>query len=423
MSGTINKRGKSWRIFVSGGTDANGKRVRHTETIHGTYQVARKRLAALEDRVRSGRYIANGFQTFDQYWTRWFPAKRLSIRPMTAAGYERLYKKHLNPALGRKHIQKITSTDIQTIVTEQVKKGNISTASHILQVLKVSFKAALQQGQISVNPTAAVEAPTAKRRELEILTPKDWQKVQAYVADQESHFLTAFTVLITTGVRRSELSGLKWKDIDLQRRLMHIRRSFLVVNGEHHYQNTKTDRSFRSVALDAGTVQTLTTHLNESIQLQSMFGRGVAPDLPVFTLDGSTPVRPDTLSHTWSRVAKALNLNVRLHDLRHTSATLMLAAGVPVGDVADRLGHATPAFTLTVYRHAIPGAQEAAAERLAALLNPAESNDVLAPLLAPSGVNASFKGQNSSVQREIGDGPGTRTPNLVIKSHLLCQLS
>ena len=89
---------------------------------------------------------------------------------------------------------------------------------------------------------------------------------------------------------------------------------------------------------------------------------------------------------------------------------------MPVGDVADRLGHATPAFTLTVYRHAIPGAQEAAAERLAALLNPAESNDVLAPLLAPSGANTSFNGQNSSVQREIGDGPGTRTPNLVIKS-------
>ena len=78
---------------------------------------------------------------------------------------------------------------------------------------------------------------------------------------------------------------------------------------------------------------------------------------------------------------------MRLHDSRHTSATLRLAAGVLVGNVADRLGHAIPAFKLTVYGHAIPGAQEAAAERLAALLNPAESNDVL----APSGANASVK--------------------------------
>ena len=71
MSGTIKKRGNSWRIFVSGGTDASGKRVRHTETIHGTYQVARKRLATLEDRVRSGKYIANGFQTFDHEEFEW----------------------------------------------------------------------------------------------------------------------------------------------------------------------------------------------------------------------------------------------------------------------------------------------------------------------------------------------------------------
>lgn len=398
MSGTIKKRGNAWRIFVSGGS-INGKRIRHTETVQGSYQDARKRLGVLESSVSSGRYIATGLQTLDQFWQNWFPAKRQSIRPMTASGYERLYKKHISPVLGRKKIQKITATEIQSILSSRVDNGNSATAAHILRVLRVAFKAALRQGQITVDPTAAVESPKAKRRELEILSPTDWQRVREYVIENEPHFLAAFTVLITTGLRRSELSGLQWRDIDLERRLIHIRRSFLVVAGEQHYQDTKTDRSFRSIALDAGTVQTLSEHLESSRHLQGMFGRGIASDLPVFTLDGSSPVRPDTLTHAWARVAKALRLNVRLHDLRHSAATLMLAAGVPVGDVADRLGHATPAFTLTVYRHAIPGAQEEAAERLAALLNPPTtsngpaldegvSNVTLAPFMAPSAENS-----------------------------------
>ncbi len=393
MSGTIKKRGSSWRIFVSGGS-VNGKRIRHTETVQGSYQDARKRLSALESSVSSGRYIATGMQSLDQFWQNWFPAKRQSIRPMTALGYERLYKKHILPVLGKKKIQKITASEIQSILSDRVAAGNPATAAHILRVLRVAFKAALRQGQITVDPTAAVESPKSKRRELEILSPSDWQQVRGYVGENESHFLTAFTVLITTGMRRSELSGLQWRDIDLERRLIHIRRSFLVIAGEKHYQDTKTDRSFRSIALDASTVQILREHFDASVHLQGMFGRGIASDLPVFTLDGSTPVRPDTLTHAWTRVAKALGLNVRLHDLRHSAATLMLAAGVPVGDVADRLGHATPAFTLTVYRHAIPGAQEAAAERLAAMLDPTYSDRgqafgkglpivPLAPILAP----------------------------------------
>jgi integrase len=100
-----------------------------------------------------------------------------------------------------------------------------------------------------------------------------------------------------------------------------------------------------------------------------MLGLLTTIDTPVFSLDQLSPLRPDTISQLWLKVKRALGLSVRLHDLRHTAATLMLAAGVPIGDVSDRLGHATPGFTMTVYRHAIPGAQEEAAERLASLLH------------------------------------------------------
>ena len=229
---------------------------------------------------------------------------------------------------------------------------------------------------------------------------------------------------------RSELCGLQWEDIDLGRKLIHVRRSFSVVSGKSYYHEPKTDRSFRAVALDAGTERILREHYESSVRFQAMFGRYNINNVPVFTQDGETPVRPDTLTHAWGRVAKALQLNVRLHDLRHTTATLMLSAGVPVGDVSDRLGHATPGFTLTAYRHAIPGSQEAAAERLANLLNGGdsqpklgESNDLLTQKLAQNAKNSENSGLDASVQIEIGDGPGTRTPNLVIKSHLLCQLS
>ena len=104
-------------------------------------------------------------------------------------------------------------------------------------------------------------------------------------------------------------------------------------------------------------------------RLASLSGRTLAENSPVFSVDGSRPCSPDSITGMWQRVSKKAGVKAKLHDLRRAAATLMLAGGVPVGDVLDRLGHSSPGFTLTVYRHSAPGAQEEAAIKLAAALS------------------------------------------------------
>ncbi|MBI2964665.1 MAG: site-specific integrase, partial [Chloroflexi bacterium] len=169
--------------------------------------------------------------------------------------------------------------------------------------------------------------------------------------------------------RRSEICGLQWSDVDFDRSLVYIRRSYHVVAGVEMYREPKSARSRRAIALDAYSLNILADQRADAERLAGMFGRPLAQNAPVFARANGRPLHPETITKAWVRVARALRLSVRLHDLRHSSATLMLAAGIPVQLVSQRLGHATAGFTLTQYAGVLPGAQVEAAEKLAALLN------------------------------------------------------
>jgi integrase len=370
MTGHIERRKNGWKITISAGTDELGKRQRIYETVKGSKSEARRRLTDLQRQIDTGRFVPRGPRTFGQFVNDWLPNKRHAIRPSTAASYERLLNGYILPALCDRPIQKITSSEVGRIITTQADRGKLSTAEHLFRLMRVVFRSAMQQQEIGRDPTVGVDRPKAKRRELSVLTPSEWRRVSAYVEQRYPHFLTPLTLLITTGLRRSELCGLQWGDIDFDRRVLSVNRGFHVVKGKGGvHTDPKTDRSRRVVALDAIALELLRVQFDNVSTVRSSLDLKTTMETPVFSLDQISPLRPDTISQLWLKVKKALGLNVRLHDLRHTAATLMLAAGVPIGDVSDRLGHATPGFTMTVYRHAIPGAQEEAAERLAALLH------------------------------------------------------
>ncbi|MDA1279820.1 MAG: site-specific integrase [Chloroflexi bacterium] len=202
------------------------------------------------------------------------------------------------------------------------------------------------------------------------LTPEEWHRVASALKSQSSDALAMCTVLVTSGMRRSELAGLRWSDVDIDRQVLHIRRSYHVVRGEKIFKSPKTTRSSRDVALDESTTKFLRLQRNQAQTFADLADRPLSLSAPVFTPDGVRPYAPDSITHMWQRARTAVGLSdVRLQDLRHTTATLSIAAGVNIGAVADKLGHATPGFTLSVYRHAVPGEQQDAANKLAAYLN------------------------------------------------------
>ena len=359
------------RIQVDAGVDpATGKRVRPSEIFKGSMGAAKRRETELKSLIDTGGYVANNTETLSDFVTQWFPGKQASIAATTSSGYRRLLDSHILPELGSLPMQSIAAPDIRRFLRSYSERGALSMGEHLFVFLKMLFNAANSMGVINKSPLKGVDRPRPTRKEMRALTPEEWGKTVASLESQSPDALAICTVLLTTGMRRSELAGLRWNDVDIDRQMLLVRRSYHVVRGVGIYKNPKTDRSTRNIALDDETTQLLRQQRNQAQNLAKLADRPLSLTAPVFTPDGVRPYAPDSITHMWQRARSKVGLDdVRLQDLRHTSATLMIAAGVNVGTVADRLGHSTPGFTLSVYRHAVPGEQQDAAKRLAAALD------------------------------------------------------
>jgi integrase len=172
-----------------------------------------------------------------------------------------------------------------------------------------------------------------------------------------------------TGLRRGELVALRWEDIDLAGARLVVSRAWIETGSGMVESQPKSKRS-RAVDLDTKTVASLVRHQAQQVCEREEWGQGYANnDLVVSWQDGS-PIRPSALSSMFRSVVRGAGLRaIRLHDLRHTHATLALQAGVPITVVTERLGHHSPAFTLAQYAHAMPGMQALAAARVADLVH------------------------------------------------------
>jgi integrase len=173
-----------------------------------------------------------------------------------------------------------------------------------------------------------------------------------------------------TGLRRSELVGLQWADIDLDAALLRVRRRIVAVDGELDTGDPKTERSRRTLDLDPATVAALRAHRTRQLEVRMLVGPGWHERDLVFCAPEGNPWKPDTISQAFDRAVKRHQLTrIRFHDLRHTHATHLLAAGVNPKIVSDRLGHASVAFTLDTYGHVLPGQPAAAVAAVAALVD------------------------------------------------------
>jgi integrase len=190
----------------------------------------------------------------------------------------------------------------------------------------------------------------------------------------DDRLCTLWLLLVSTGMRRGEACGLHWDDLDLEAARVAVRRNLTAVRGrgparEASWSEPKTSRSRRSVALDANTVEQLRAHRRRQLEERLAAGPAYVDRGLVFCREDGSELDPDWVSKRFERLADAAGLpRIRLHDLRHTHATLALQAGVHVKVVSERLGHATVGMTLDTYSHVIPAMQEDAAQRVAALV-------------------------------------------------------
>ncbi|MPZ68810.1 MAG: tyrosine-type recombinase/integrase [Actinobacteria bacterium] len=380
MRGSVFKRSKSWAFAVEVSRDENGTRTRHQKAGFKTKKDAQAAMHEVLHRLGSGEYVAPANLTLASYLrNQWLPAIRASVRPSTFESYRMTVEKHIALTIGGTKLQAVTPAKLNALYADLLAKGRsdgkggLSPKSvrncHV--IIRKALGDAVRWSLIARNPAAFAEPPKltqAGDRTMMTWTPQQARSFLQALSDDRLY--AAWLLALSTGMRRGEILGLRWSDTDLETGKLAIRQTLITVNYEIQFSTPKTSRGRRSIALDKTTANVLRAHRKAQLEERMAIGatRYIDNDLVFCRLDGS-PMHPDLFSQTFDRaVAKSGLPRIRLHDLRHTYATISLEAGVHPKVVSERLGHATVAFTLDRYSHAVPGMQEDAAEKVAALI-------------------------------------------------------
>jgi integrase len=349
--------GKERRRWVPGGPKRGDAERLLTELVKRNNDGYR----APADRIRFGDYLTE----------RWLPLQQAQLRPSTFDSYRRNLELHVIPAIGRIPLQKLAPEDLDTLYAHLLTKGrrngpgglSVKTVRSIHLIIHKALKDALRKGSVIRNVADAADPPklsSAKRPEIKVWAAEE---LRAFLDMIAAHRLyAAFHLTSHTGMRRGEVLGLRWSDIDLDAGRLSVRQAVISVAYELQLSDVKTGSGRRSIDLDTDTVGVLRRWRKGQTEERLVQGAAYADHGLAFSKATGEPIHPDIFSQTFDRAVVRSGLPViTLHDLRHTHASLLLKAGVPVKVVSERLGHASPAFTMSVYQHVIPGMQAEAA--------------------------------------------------------------
>ena len=354
-----------WRLRVYAGQDpVTGKPRFRERGLRATKRDAHTALRKLAAEVDAGRHRSTD-GTLGFLLDRWIAHGAPSWSPTTLDSYTSQVRKHIRPALGDVALSKLGAAELDAFYASLRAKG-LAPASvrknH--NIIRRALVQAVRWGWINANPAALAELPKVTQHEIVPPTGDQVDAVMDLVASLDADLAAFLAVSSGTGARRGEVCGLRAGDFDEEEETLLIARAVVPDGAGIVVKGTKTDRQ-RRIALDPGTAAVLAVHIDRIHKRSAEAGVRMIPNPYLFgrRLDGSMPPKPGTISQAWKRrCARAGVAGVRLHDLRHRQATVLLAAGVDVRTVAGRLGHANAAVTLKVYGHFMPAADRRAAD-------------------------------------------------------------
>lgn len=380
--GSITRRGDSWRIAVELAPDPEtGKRRQRFETFRGSKKDADKRLTELQALVDHQQVGATSKMTLAEYLERWLADYAATKSPKTQHRYRQIVDGYVIRHLGKVRLDRLAPmhfVGLQSQLRETERKdgkGKLSaqTILHVHRVLHVALRCAVEWRLLATNPMDGVKAPRPERRKMRCFDADEARRFLVACAAEGAKWQALFTTLLLTGARPGELKALRWEDVDLIAGVLHIQRHVQRITGRGFVVgDTKTAGSRRSLGIGADLVALLRRHRAEQNVARLRLGPEWQDNGLVFSSETGTYLEEQRVVLVFKRVCRAAGLpEIRVYDLRHTSATLLLANGVDLKTVSERLGHASPNLVLSTYGHTLPGAQAAASKTLEGLLKAA----------------------------------------------------
>ena len=380
MRGHLRRRGNSWEMRAYVGVDPTTNRPKYqTRTFRGGKREADEALARFVTEVSRGGHAARD-TTVDELIRRWLDLVRDDLSPSTVRGYQRIIRSYIAPAIGRVPLAKLRTDQLDRFYSQLRDHGGQegeplapATVRQTHAIVRRALNQALRWGWIATNPASLARPPSVRTRPINPPEPDAVLRLVAEAERTDPDFACFLLLAATTGARRGELCALRWADLDLGSGTLTISRSIVETPGADLLEkDTKTHVS-RRIALDEGSIAALGQHRERCRQRARSCGVTLAESGHVFSPDpdGSQPWVPNEVTKKFIRVRRSIGLDsVRLHDLRHFTATRLLSEGVPVRTVSGRLGHANAATTLGVYAHFVEESDRDAAEKIGSILTP-----------------------------------------------------
>lgn len=373
MAGQIIKRGnRKYLVRVSLGRDAQGKRKTFSKTINGTKKEAEAFKNKILHKLDTGTFVQPTKEYFSNFIINWrdnVAIQRVSSK--TLRGYEQSIRLYLIPYLGNTKLNNITPEQIQSMYQNMMTEKGLSSATirNTHAVLNSSLKQAVKWGKLYRNPAELVDLPKKNSKEMKVLSKEEVDKFLEAVIYNKMKAL--FTLLITTGMRPGEAFALKWSDVDFENNRITVNKSLSRPGGKWKLVEPKTPRGRRSLPVPNTVMGDLKEHKRNQASEKLSAKKNIYADQDfVFATKTGEPYSDrNIISKYFKPLLKSAELpNIRLYDLRHTCATMLLLAGENPKVVSERLGHADVALTLNTYSHVLPSMQENASKRLEDML-------------------------------------------------------
>lgn len=377
------KKGDRYYPVVSR-KDASGTWKRDWHDGHDDLKAAQAALRAILKGLDDRTHVVRRKETVAQYVTDWLAGMKAHVRPATWESYDRNVRVHVIPRLGGLRLQELDGTRLDAFYADLLVDGRLDrhgdrsglapqTVRYVHAILHHALKDAVRTKRIARNVALDARPPrqaSSARKEMKFWTPAELRAFLGHVSD--NRLFPVFLLAATTGMRRGEVLGARWSDLDLDTGTLAVRQTLIAVAHQPVFSTPKTKKGTRLIDLDPTTLAALKAW--KKAQAEERLAFGSWPDLGdhgplVFCKPDGTPFRPEAVTLVFDRrVATSGLRRIRFHDLRHTYATIALKAGVHVKVVSERLGHANIGITLDTYSHVIPGMGKEAADLVADLI-------------------------------------------------------
>jgi len=353
-----------WCATVLVGYNSAGRPIRKTLTAK-TRQEAAQRLRSMQRIQEDGSPIPDATMTVAGLIERWSTdilPNQLARRG--ADNYRSVARNHILPTLGRLKLQSLSVADVDRLLAQKVADGySVSTVKRIRSVLAQALDQGMRWGAVSWNVASLSRAPRGARKEGRTLTPEQARLLLDCLKDHRLRAL--YALMLSVGLRKGEALGLRWEDLDERTQVLRCTRQLQWEDGKLITQDTKTPKSRRSLNLPAQLMAELRAHKARQAAERLALGEAWVDSGYMFTTQIGTPIDGRNLLRDFKKITQAAGLgDWTIHELRHSSASLMLAQGVPLQVVSEVLGHASIRMTADVYGHILEPDRAAAAEAM-----------------------------------------------------------